>query len=203
MANRDHSPTFWTQVANAFKGNSSAVFEMFNEPYPDSNQNTSAAWTCWRDGGTCPGVGYTAAGVQELVNAVRSTGATNVILLGGVQYANTLTGWLSHAPTDPTGNLAAAWHVYSFNICATTGCYDTNAGPVIAAVPIVATEIGQDDCQGAFTSTLMGWLDSHGGSYLPWVWNTWGTCLSLVSSYDGTPNGTYGQTYHDHLATLP
>ena len=203
MPDRDHSPTFWSQVANAYKGNGSVIFELFNEPYPDSNQNTAAAWTCWRDGGSCPGVGYTAAGMQELVNAVRATGATNVLLLGGVEYSNSLTGWLSHAPTDPLGNLAAAWHVYNFNACATTGCYDTNTGPVLASVPVVASEIGEDDCQGAFISTLVGWRESHGGSYVPWVWNTWGSCLALVSAYDGTATTPYGQTYKTHLAALP
>lgn len=203
MPNRDHTPTFWGQVANAFKGNSSVVFELYNEPYPDGNQNTTAAWTCWRDGGTCPGLSYTAAGMQELVNAVRSTGATNVILLGGIQYANTLYQWLTYKPTDATGNLAASWHVYNFNICASSACYDANAGSIIGSVPVVATEIGQDDCQGGFVTTLMNWLDARGGGYVPWTWNTWGSCLSLISNYDGTATTPYGQTYRNHLATLP
>src|SRR5439155_1196812 len=81
-------------VATTFRSNSSVLFDIFNEPYPDSNQDTIAAWTCWRDGGTCPGVAYTAAGSQELVNAIRGTGATNVIMVGGVQYTNTLSRWL-------------------------------------------------------------------------------------------------------------
>jgi len=205
MPDRDHSPAFWTQVAQMFKGNSSVIFELFNEPYPDSNQDTVAAWTCWRDGGICSGATYTVAGMQELVTAVRATGATNIILLGGVQYSNSLTGWLSHRPNDPLGNLAAAWHVYNFNLCSNVSCYNSNTGPVLAAVPVVTTEIGEDDCQGVFISTLMGWLDNNGGSYLAWVWDTWGsscTSISLISDYSGTPNGTYGQTYKDHLATL-
>jgi hypothetical protein len=84
-------------------------------------------------------------------------------------------------------------------------CYDSNTGPVLAAVPVVTTEIGEDDCQGVFISTLMGWLDNNGGSYLAWVWDTWGSScgsISLISDYSGTPNGAYGQTYKDHLSTL-
>jgi hypothetical protein len=205
MPDRDHSPAFWTQVAEMFKGNSSVIFELFNEPFPDSNQDTVAAWTCWRDGGVCSGATYTVAGMQELVTAVRGTGATNVILLGGVKYSNSLTGWLSHKPNDPLGNLGAAWHVYNFNTCSDVNCYNSNAGPVLAAVPLVTTEIGENDCQGVFISTLMGWLDNNGGSYLAWVWNTWGSScssMSLVSDYNGTPGGAYGQTYKDHLSTL-
>lgn len=74
MADRDHSPAFWTSVANIFKNNTSVVFDLYNEPYPDNNADTTAAWKCLRDGGTCPGVSFTAAGMQELVNAVRATG---------------------------------------------------------------------------------------------------------------------------------
>lgn len=202
MPDRDHSPTVWTQVAQAFKGNSSVIFELFNEPYPDYQQDTTAAWTCWRDGGTCSGVSYTAAGMQELVNAVRGTGATNVLILSGIQYSNTLTHWMDYKPTDPLNNMGAVWHVYNFNICSTVSCYDTNAGPVLAKYPIVATEIGEDDCQGSFITTLMGWLDTNGGSYVAHVWDTWGSCLSLISTFSGTPNGTYGQTYHDHLIAI-
>src|SRR5207249_731946 len=62
MPDADHSPAFWTDVATTFKGNDAVILELFNEPVPDSNQDSDAAWTCWRDGGTCPGVPYEAAG---------------------------------------------------------------------------------------------------------------------------------------------
>ena len=66
MADRDHAPDFWRSVAQEFKHNRSVVFDLFNEPYPDSNASSTAAWECVRDGGTCPGVPYVAAGMQEL-----------------------------------------------------------------------------------------------------------------------------------------
>src|SRR2546429_5816305 len=56
------------------KGNDAVLLEPYNEPYPDSNSDTVAAWTCWRDGGTCRGQSFQAAGMQELVNAIRATG---------------------------------------------------------------------------------------------------------------------------------
>src|SRR6266550_456435 len=80
---RSH-PEFWRQVGTAFKGNDRVVFDLFNEPFPDSNADTPEAWRCWRDGGTCRGMSFQAAGMQELVDAVRVTGATNVIIVGGV-----------------------------------------------------------------------------------------------------------------------
>ncbi|MGN6674808.1 MAG: cellulase family glycosylhydrolase, partial [Thermomicrobiales bacterium] len=210
MPNRDHSVTFWQQVATAYRGNPGVVFELFNEPYPDGNQDTPAAWDCWQHGTTasnraaCPGSGYTyqAAGMQELVDAVRATGAPNVILLGGVQYANALSGWLAHRPSDPANNLAAAWHVYNFNVCNTTACYDATAGPVAAAVPLVTTELGENDCAHGFIDVLLPWLDGHGAGYLAWTWDTWGGCGPvLITRYDGTPT-TYGQGFRDHLAAI-
>src|SRR5256886_2456244 len=107
MPNRDHTPDFWRQVAAAYKGNNSVIFDLFNEPFPDNNSDTPEAWRCWRDGGTCGGMSFQAAGMQELVDAVRSTGAANVILLGGVQYSATLSSWVASKPTDPLNNLAA------------------------------------------------------------------------------------------------
>ena len=203
MPDRDYSITFWQQVANAYKNNSSVIFDLFNEPFPDNNQDSPAAWRCWRDGGTCPGLSYQAAGMQELVNAVRGTGATNVILLGGLQHSNALSQWLTYKPTDPTGNLAASWHVYNFNPCNTPSCWTANAGPVAQQVPLIVTEIGEDDGGHSFIDALMSWLDAREQSYLAWTWNTWG-CGGpvLISNYNGTPCQTFGQGFKDHLALL-
>jgi hypothetical protein len=204
MPNLDHSPAFWSQVATAYKTNSAVIFELFNEPYPDNNRDTPAGWLCWRDGGTCPGVGYQAAGMQHLVQTVRQTGATNIILLGGLEYSNALSQWLAYKPTDPTGNLGAAWHVYNFNRCNNLACYDATAGPVAQQVPLVTTEIGEKGGGHSFIDPLMSWLDGRGQSYLAWTWDTWGCGDEpvLISNYNGTPCQTYGQGYKDHLAAL-
>jgi hypothetical protein len=202
MPDRDHAPAFWTDVAAAYAPYGSVVLELFNEPYPDGNQDTIAAWTCWRDGGTCPGLAYTAAGMTELLAAVRAAGASNLVLLGGVEYSNQLSRWLDYAPVDPRSNIAAAWHVYDFNGCNSTACYDQTAGKVAQRFPIVATEIGEQDCAGGFITTLMAWLDAQSQSYLGWTWDTWGGCLVLVTDYAGTPNGAYGAAFKDHLAAV-
>ena len=40
----------------------------------------------------------------------------------------------------------AAWQVYNFNPCNTVSCYDATVGLVAQQVPVVAGEIGQNDC---------------------------------------------------------
>jgi endoglucanase len=203
MADSDHAPTLWTQVATKFKDRPNVVFDLYNEPYPDNNSDSTAAWKCWRDGGTCSGVSFPVAGMQTLVDTVRAAGAGNLIMLGGVQYANAMSQWLTYKPTDSANNLAAAWHVYDNNICNSTSCYDTKVGPVASSVPLIASEIGENDCGDAFITTLMGWLDSKNQSYLGFAWDTWGTCLMLISDYAGTSKGTYGATFKAHLAATP
>jgi endoglucanase len=205
MADSDHAPAFWTSVADAFKSEGSVIFELYNEPWPGNNEDTTAAWTCWRDGGTCASISYPVAGMQTLVTAVRATGAANLVLLGGIEYSNALSQWMTFKPTDPLNNLAAAWHVYEGNLCSTASCFNDIAAPVAAAFPIVATEIGDSSCDGAFLTTVMEWLDSKGQSYSPWTWNTWGTSCgeySLITDYTGTPNGAYGTAYQSHLQGL-
>lgn len=194
MPNRDHTPEFWRQVAAAYKGNNRVIFDLFNEPYPDNNSDTPEAWRCWRYGGTCSGMSFQAAGMQELVDTVRSTGATNVILAGGIQYASRLTSWLANEPTDPLHNVAASWHIYNFSGCNTLACWDSQAVPVAQQVPLVLGELGQNDRGSAFVTSLMDWMDARQGSYLAWEWDVWGQPLDLIANYDGTPT-PYGQTF--------
>lgn len=81
MPDAQYTPSFWASVANTFKDDPAVAFDLFNEPYPDrATSTTTQAWTCWRDGGTCPGISYEVAGMQDLVDAVRGTGAKNLIL---------------------------------------------------------------------------------------------------------------------------
>ncbi|HKS99801.1 MAG TPA: cellulase family glycosylhydrolase [Rugosimonospora sp.] len=195
---------FWTSVANSFKGNNAVIFDLFNEPYASrATGDTTTGWQCWRDGGTCAGIGYQVAGMQSMVNAVRSTGATNVLMLGGEEYSNDVSQWLTYKPTDPANNLVASWHSYSFNTCATLSCWTGQVAPVMAQVPVLAGEIGEQDCGGSYMNTLTTWLNSQNTGYLAWTWDAWGSCPNvLITSYDGTPT-VFGAAYKAILQALP
>jgi hypothetical protein len=228
MPDRDHSVTMWQQVAAMFKSNSAVAFDLFNEPYPHWNQEDDNGWQCWRDGSDpadptnrthCVGTewwdtngnafnggqghAYPVAGMQELVDAVRTAGARNLILLGGLQYSNDLQQWLAYRPTDPAHNLAASWHVYPNNTCASEGCWQRQVAPVAGQVPVVATEFGEPDCTDTFVNPLMSWLDVNSAGYLAWTWNTWGCGgMQLMTDYiGGTPTG-YGAGIHDHFLAV-
>ncbi len=196
---------FWTSVGNTFKGNDAVIFDLFNEPYASrATGSTASGWTCWLSGGTCPGIGYQVAGMQSMVNAVRSAGANNVLMLGGEEYSNDLTSWLANEPTDPDHNLVASWHSYNFNTCSTQSCWTSQVAPVIAAVPVVAGEIGENDCAGTYINPLTTWLDSEHTSYLAWAWNADFNCSTgpgLITDYTGTATA-YGAAYKAHLASI-
>ena len=230
MPNTSYSAAFWQSVANTFKGRDQVVFDVFNEPVPNNNASDDTeeaarrSWECWRDGGTasCDATlslgppesamaASQAVGMQTLVDAVRGTGATNVILVGGIQWANTLWSsaahnWLTYKPADPLGNLAASVHVYPFARCTTVACYDNDIAPVAAQVPAIAGEFGIGGCDAAaaqWLNELMSWFDRHQVGYLAFVWNAPDSCTNgnLIADWGGTPS-QYGQIYRDHLVSV-
>jgi hypothetical protein len=195
----EESATFWSSVATSFKHNPAVLFDLYNEPFPDNNTDTPAAWTCWRDGGTCAGLSYQAAGMQQLVDTVRAAGATNVITIPGIGYASVLDQWGAYEPTDPAGQLVADFHNYSFGGCTTAACWNTIPGQLHGA-PLLTGEMGFD----GYVETYMNWADTHAVSYLAWTWDTWGCGggQALISDYNGTPCNPYGTGYQTHLAAV-
>jgi endoglucanase len=218
----DHSAAFWTSVANTFKANPAVLFDAFNEPYSPAADYTDAAsypvsWSCWEAGGctlpvtvngTDPGSDpqtYTAVGMQTLVDAIRATGASQPILVGGLAYANDLSGWLADEPTDPDDQLAASFHNYEGELCATLSCWTDEVAPVAAQVPVVTGEFDENQCPAAgddFDQSYMDWADETGVSYLAWGWFVSTACdYQLVDASDApvAPNGT---AVYAHLAAL-
>jgi hypothetical protein len=126
MANADHSLDFWTSVATTFKSNSSVIFSLYNEPFFFGLAAGQSEWGALMNGGTFDYFPATSAtsnyrnvmepwrsvGMQALLDAVRATGATNVVLIGGVEFSNNLSQWLAHRPRDPLNQVAASWHPY-------------------------------------------------------------------------------------------
>ncbi len=203
---REHSPAFWTSVATTFQSNPDVFFGVWGEP--------TVTWSCFLNG--CSNeAGYQTAGSQQLVNAIRGVGATQPIAVPGIDYANDLSQWLAYEPADPLHALVAEAHIYGNNACgAQSGgsCLTAQIAPVAAHVPVIFGETGEtyddSECTSANMQVILPWADAHNVGYAAWTWDTWGTCLSLISSYTGTPNTTspagaaYGQYVRDHLLTL-
>lgn len=224
MADSTNSIPFWTSVANTFKSNPAVIFEMFNEPFLDVGgpwTSSSDTWSVWLNGGTATAFNaatssgsevktsytWTVAGMQQLVDAVRGTGATNVILTGGQGYSNNLSGYMTHQPNDPLSQLGVAWHVYSNNGYTDVSSTGTTTSTMLAAVavsrPVAITEIGDVDGAGtsaSFAQKILPWADAGGYSYLGWTWNVWNQSSNdLITDTSGTPTQGFGVYFKSHL----
>ena len=195
MADEDHSPSFWSSVAATFKGHQGVVFDLYNEP-------RSISVSCLVNGG-CVAYGVQVAGYNQLISDVRKTGATNVVMVAGADFATKPGDFSTIMPHDPRGQLAFSVHVYNFNAAKSLFVWTrwVTMG-LLAKVPFVTGELGEKDCASKFIDTYMSWADAHGVSYLAWAFNS-GPCNGpyLIDSSDNPT--AYGAGYKAHLATLP
>jgi hypothetical protein len=213
----NRSDDFWRSVARTFRSDRSLVFDLFNEPYSRYGNNGlvfDLTWECWRNGGCnaprahilkpLDGRTFATIGMQTMVDAIRGVGAKQPIIVSGRDFGNDVSGWLANRPTDD--QLIAGFHNYSHQPCHTTACWDATVGPVLAQVPVVSGEFGENDCSAAFDDTFMGWADQRDVGYLMWAW--WvlrdRSCATHVVLADvkgraRSPNGT---ALKAHLAAL-
>jgi aryl-phospho-beta-D-glucosidase BglC (GH1 family) len=219
MPDATYGTAFWTSVASAFEGNHAVIFDLFNEPYPNDNTDSAASWTCdlkGSAGGTCSGFSYTAVGMQAMLDAVRATGATNVVMIGGPQYAGDVDQWLQYEPVDTLNppQLAASVHVYwdtpsnpDYSPCYASSCWTGQLAPLAQVVPVVTGEFGEMDCGDTLYPPYLDFADANGVSYLAWAWfaggcdgpSLLGTSQSDYAS--GTPSAE-GVAYEQHLEAL-
>jgi endoglucanase len=198
----DHAPKVWTSLARTFRHDPNVILAPWGETIVDAR--------CFLHGGVCEAtygkanVPYRTAGMQQAVSLMRRAGYRGPIAIPGLDYANDLSKWLSHEPHDPVHQLVAEAHVYGNNTCASLACLGRTMAPVANRVPLVLAETGEtyDDssCGSTNISRVMGWADAHGAGYAAWTWDTWGTCGSIVSNYDGTPANDYARWVHDFYA---
>ena len=196
------------------------MFDAFNEPYSRYNDDGSPVfdltWQCWRDGGcqapfanddsAVDGNTFTTTGMAQLVAAIRGTGATQPIMLGGRDYANDLSQWLQFRPDDD--QLVASFHNYNGQLCEKVDCWNSTIAPLANQVPVVTGEIGDTDCKPDHIADYMDWADQRGVGYLVWAW--WvlpdePECskLAVLADVNGTPrapNGTALKAHMDKLA---
>lgn len=225
MADTDHSLSFWSQVATAYKSYGNVMFEAFNEPFLSSLTSGENATTVLQQGGTITQYltggspysvtsNWTSAGHQQIVNAIRATGATNPILVSGQNYTTDLSTWLASRPTDPLNQIAATWHAYpSYGTTYGTAAYklpnygqtayNSTLAIMNASIPVLITEFGDQNSAGTasapFASSLLPWADTNHVSYIAWAWDVWTeTNNVLIKDAAGTPTDGFGVYVKQH-----
>jgi endoglucanase len=202
----DHAPAFWRSVANTFKDDHAVIFNLINEPY-------GISWRCLRDGGCTARSKRTGSwrvvGTQSLVNTVRAAGATNPIIIAGLDWSDDLTQWLYYVPHDPVRQLIAGFHTYAPPLdswCTTAGCWDRTLAPIQAAgYSVIIDEFGEEDCAHGYIDKVMDWADAQTPKVGYWAW-TWtiASCSrepSLITDPAGNPT-PYGVGFKLHLLSV-
>ncbi|HLH99672.1 MAG TPA: cellulase family glycosylhydrolase [Acidimicrobiales bacterium] len=171
------SVRFWRSVAHTFGGDWNVMFELFNEP-------RDVSWTVWQDGGQVKSGPHTyrAVGMQQLVDAVRGTGAHNVILADGVNFAATLAGVPSHLLTG--GGIGYAIHPYAGTDTTSPSVWQRRFGFLTSTHLVVATEFG-DQRPGVtgYDSNILDFFRSHAMGWTAWAW--WDGNYKFPSLIDG------------------
>jgi hypothetical protein len=130
------STTFWTSVAGVYANDPWVIFELYNEP-------NSVSWTVWRNGGDAGG--FQTPGFQGLYSTVRATGANNVVLIGGLNWAYDLSG----VAADPISGTNIVYNTHPYNNPGKlVANWPTSFAGVLGTFPLIATEFGDTsgDC---------------------------------------------------------
>lgn len=193
------SVTFWQQVAKRYKSNPLVAFDLFNEPH-------DVTATQWRDGGTVTsiaGAPYKGIGMRALYDAVRGAGASNLILIGGTNWASQ---WPTTAPLASTSNVVYAVHAYNCDrpsACTNGTGISWMLDPFITpgkTSPIMVSEFGWPSTGApqawAFNSNVINEAEANGWSWSAWDWDRDGTCstttwFNVISPGTCGPAGTY------------
>ena len=174
-----NSQQFWREVASKYKGDGHVLFELYNEPHDIS-------WSTWLNGGAV--LGYQVVGMQELYDTVRSAGADNIVIAGGINWAFDLAG-------------VAATPIQGYNVMYATHPYypqdsqlqwDQKFGYLAAQdiAPVIITEFGDhtDACTGDWNTQLIQYADARQVSWTAWAWWPAGCSFpALISDWNYTP----------------
>lgn len=141
---------FWKDAAVRYKNHPAVLFELFNETH-------SISWKIWRDGGSLKSdanknTDVNAAendeqdeddlsvGMQALLNAIRETGAHNVVIAGGLDWGYDLSGVVNdYALKEQEGGNGI---VYSSHIYPWKKDWQKRTMDAAAKYPVFIGEVG-------------------------------------------------------------
>lgn len=209
----NESVNFWQQVAPIYASYSNVLFELYNEPHPST-------WQCWQQGCSitetmyvsacsCPQTEtYTGVGMQALVDAVRGTGANNLVLVAGMDWGFDLSQITTYQLTG--SNIVYDTHPYPYSEKMPPS-WDNAFGNISQTYPVMSAESGEYDCGNAYMSQLLSYFDTHQIGWIGWAWISLGSVCGypqLVTDYQGTPATNMGVLIYQHLlsyasVTLP
>ncbi len=209
----DNSMAFWVDVAERFKGNPAVLFDLYNEPH-------DVSWEVWEKGGIVeehnedPSRGlhlrYHSPGMQALLDTVRASGARNVVVAGGLDWAYDLRGVVQgHALHDPKGNgVLYGTHIYPWK-----KDWDKHVTLAIGRVPVFVGEVGTKPWKSGDPAHENVYTPEWAGKVLTYIqtnrldWTAWSlhpsASPSLISDWNYTPSDYWGRQVKAVLTGSP
>jgi hypothetical protein len=199
MADANHGIAFWKEVAERYKNDGRVLFELYNEPHDIS-------WDTWLNGGPS-GDGYQTAGYQQLYDAVRSTGAKNLVIVNGLNWGYDMSQAGTHMLNGY--NVIYGTHVYDWPE-KQPARWDQDFGYLASKVPVMIGEFGTTNCGTAYYEWVMAYADQHNISWLSWAWyappanrqDLLCSFAALITDWNGTPS-PMGAVVKAHLQSYP
>jgi hypothetical protein len=208
-----NSVTFWRDCARAYRNEPAVLFDLYNEPHDTS-------WEIWMNGGEIEektGVGarqgafkpvkYRTPGMQALLDTVRSTGAKNVVVVGGLDWAYDLSGFLKgFALRDPHGSgIIYACHSYPFK-GDTVAKWLAKLDMALPHIPVIISEFGVDPGRNGdrtkpdpWAVEVMAAIQQRKCNYTAWDLHP-AAGPTLISDWNYTPTPWFGTVVKSALA---
>ncbi len=209
----EHSVTFWKDLAPIYANHLAVIYDLYNEPH-------DVSWDVWLNGGQItdrpnqrnqtPRT-FKAVGMQQLLDTIRATGAKNLVVVGGLDWAYDFSGILEGRQLkDPDGNgVIYANHCYN-NKNQAVETWIANMEKAAGKLPIIISEFGgayfkpgdvpprspwgfggmrRND--GDWLMRVLQAIEEHKWSYTAWDFHP-AAGPTLISGWDYKPTPYFG-----------
>jgi hypothetical protein len=195
-----NSLVFWRSFAPLYANNPAVLFDLYNEPH-------DVSWDVWLNGGyikdkpngwNLEAKNYQCVGMQAVLDTIRATGAKNVVICGGLDWAYDFSGILDGRQlSDPNGN----------GVIYANHCYDNKHDSVYtwiakmelasAKLPVIVTEFGGNSGPSKMEPDdnwllhVLQAIQEHQWSYTAWDLHR-SAGPRLISDWNYTPSPRFG-----------
>ena len=205
----DDAVVFWKAVAEIYKDHPAVLFGVLNEPHDIS-------WQQWRDGGVITDTvkksdalsenkevvsSFHSPGMQGLVAAIRSTGAKNLIVAGGLDWSYDLSGVQNGFALDDLGGQGI---VYDAHVHPWKSDWQHKFLDVAATYPVLLGEVGCDKTRYDFipperfenpytwAPDMLACIQGHKLHWTAWAFHPHCGPPMLLDTKDFTPTPFWG-----------